>query len=356
MPSLRDIKRRIKSVKSTQQITKAMKMVSAAKLKRAQDDILAARPYAAKMVEITSSLASKTGPGSHPLLSGPAMPKAVDVDPDAEGEGPTTEPAIGRAFGRISGLKGLLRSYRLPGKDALREERSAKPKAAVVLITSDRGLCGSFNAVLLRTAERFLKGRTEDTGLYLIGKRGMEYFKRRPTEVLKSRPVGGARPNYSIASEIAHDLMGSFLRGEYSEVHVIYSEFKSALTQRPVVERLLPISDRAAQPGGPEASTEGAEERQAEAFVPPPVEFIFEPSKDALLGSLLPKFIEVQVFKTLLESSASEHGARMTAMDSASKNATEMIGALTLKYNRLRQAAITKELMEIIGGAEALKG
>lgn len=287
MPSLRDIKRRIKSVKNTQQITKAMKMVSAAKLKRAQDEIIAARPYAEKMLSLISSLAAKTPPESHPLLS--------------------------------------------PGAD--------NPKTTVIFITSDRGLCGSFNAVLMRTVERFLRESENGVNLYLIGKRGIEYFKRRDIEVVKSRPFGGARPNYGHAVEIAQDAINSFLRGEVNDVRIIYSEFKSALAQRPVVQKLLPIT--------PEKLPE-AEEFQ--------VEMLFEPSKDEVLSSLLPKYVEVQVFRALLESSASEHGARMTAMDSASKNASEMIGGLTLKYNRLRQAAITKELMEIIGGAEALKG
>lgn len=288
MPSLRDIKRRIKSVKNTQQITKAMKMVSAAKLKRAQDEIIAARPYAEKMLSLISSLAAKTPSESHPLLSA------------GTGE---------------------------------------SPKTTVIFITSDRGLCGSFNAVLMRTVERFLRESENAVNLYLIGKRGIEYFKRRDLEVVKSRPYGGARPNYGHAVEIAQEVINSFLRGEVNDVRIIYSEFKSALAQRPVVQRLLPIT--------PEKPPE------AEEFM---VEMLFEPSKEAVLSSLLPKYVEVQVFRALLESSASEQGARMTAMDSASKNAAEMIGGLTLKYNRLRQAAITKELMEIIGGAEALKG
>ncbi len=288
MPSLRDIKRRIKSVKNTQQITKAMKMVSAAKLKRAQDEIIAARPYAEKMLSLISSLAAKTPSESHPLLRA------------ASGE---------------------------------------NPKTAVIFITSDRGLCGSFNAVLLRTVERFLREAEYGVNLYLIGKRGIEHFKRRDIEVVKSRPYGSARPKYGHAVEIAHNVINSYLGGEVNEVRIIYSEFKSALAQRPVVQKLLPIT--------PEKLAE-AEEFQ--------VEMLFEPSKDEVLSSLLPKYVEVQVFRALLESSASEHGARMTAMDSASKNASSMIGGLTLKYNRLRQAAITKELMEIIGGAEALKG
>ncbi|MBI2413857.1 MAG: ATP synthase F1 subunit gamma [Deltaproteobacteria bacterium] len=293
MPSLKDIKRRIKSVKNTQQITKAMKMVSAAKLKRAQDEIVAARPYAEKLLGLISSLASKTSPESHPLLAS-----------------------------------------------------TGGPKTGVVLITSDRGLCGSFNTVLLRTIERFLAERNEsDISLYLIGKRSMEHFKRRQINIASSRAFGSGRPNYSQASEMARTLTDAFLRNELDEVHIIYSQFQSALTQTPVVQKLLPIST-------PKAEEGKIEEKKDEMQV----EFLFEPSGDEVLSTLLPKYVEVQAFRALLESSASEHGARMTSMDSASKNAAEMINGLTLKYNRIRQAVITKELMEIIGGAEALKG
>lgn len=289
MPSLKDIKRRIKSVKSTQQITKAMKMVSAAKLKKAQDEITAARPYAEKLVALITSLASKTAPESHPLL--------------APREG---------------------------------------TKAGLILITSDRGLCGSFNTVLLRNAERFVKERAEaDISLYLVGKRASEYFKKRQINTINASNFGSGRPGYATAAKIAQEMTSLYLNGELDEVHVIYSEFKSALAQRPVAQKLLPIST-------PKEEEAPKDEVQ--------IEFIFEPSPDEVLSTLLPKYIEVQVFRALLESSASEHGARMTAMDSASKNASEMISGLTLKYNRLRQAAITKELMEIIGGAEALKG
>ncbi len=293
MPSLKDIKRRIKSVKNTKQITKAMKMVSAAKLKRAQDEITAARPYATSIAALTLSLASSAPSDSHPLLSSTAE----------------------------------------------------TGKVAAVLLTSDRGLCGSFNAVILRTAERFLRERdASDANLYLLGRRGVEYFKRRSINILQSRPLGSKRPQYNDAVKIAGDVCELFLKGEVKEVYLIYTEFKSALTQRPVAQRILPIAT-------PPAADETQEAKENFGIEP-----IFEPSKEELLSSLLPRYIEIQVFRAMLESAASEHGARMTAMDSASKNATQMIGALTLKYNRLRQAAITKELMEIIGGAEALKG
>jgi len=288
MASLKDIKRRIKSVKNTRQITKAMKMVSAAKLKRAQDEITAARPYAEKMLELIGSLASKASSDSHPLL-----------------------------------------------------ENRGSAKIGLVLYTSDRGLCGGFNSQLLRTAERFIReNSSSEISLYLVGKRGAEYFKRRSFKILNARVIGGGRPGYGAAVEIANDVVGSYMNGELDEVHIIFSAFKSAMTQTPVTQKLLPV----AAPNNAEKKEEGGQG-----------EYLYEPSEGAVLASLLPKYVEVQAFRALLETSASEHGARMTSMDSASKNAGQMIGGLTLVYNRLRQAAITRELMEIIGGAEALK-
>ena len=288
MASLKDIKRRIKSVKNTRQITKAMKMVSAAKLKRAQDEITAARPYAEKMLELIGSLASKAAEDSHPLL-----------------------------------------------------ENRGSARIGLVLFTSDRGLCGSFNSQLLRTAERFIReNSSSEISLYLVGKRGAEYFKRRSFKILNARVIGGGRPGYGAAVEIANDVVGSYMNGELDEVHIIFRAFKSAMTQTPVTQKLLPV----AAPNNAEKKEEGGQG-----------EYLYEPSEGAVLASLLPKYVEVQAFRALLETSASEHGARMTSMDSASKNAGQMIGGLTLVYNRLRQAAITRELMEIIGGAEALK-
>ena len=288
MASLKDIKRRIKSVKNPRQITKAMKMVSAAKLKRAQDEITAARPYAEKMLELIGSLASKAAEDSHPLL-----------------------------------------------------ENRGSARIGLVLFTSDRGLCGSFNSQLLRTAERFIReNSSSEISLYLVGKRGAEYFKRRSFKILNARVIGGGRPGYGAAVEIANDVVGSYMNGELDEVHIIFSAFKSAMTQTPVTQKLLPV----AAPNNAEKKEEGGQG-----------EYLYEPSEGAVLASLLPKYVEVQAFRALLETSASEHGARMTSMDSASKNAGQMIGGLTLVYNRLRQAAITRELMEIIGGAEALK-
>ena len=286
MASLKDIKRRIKSVKNTRQITKAMKMVSAAKLKKAQDEIVAARPYAEKMLELIASLASKASSDSHPLL-----------------------------------------------------ENRGGNRVGLLIFTSDRGLCGSFNSQILRNAERFLNERgAVEASVYVVGKRGGEYFKRRGLKIINSKNMGSGRPQYGSAVEIANDIIGAYMRGELDEVQIIFSEFKSALTQRPVVQKLLPIT-------APEKDEKAAEEG----------DYLYEPAEGAVLAALLPKYVEVQAFRALLETSASEHGARMTSMDSATKNAGQMISGLTLVYNRLRQAAITKELMEIIGGAEALK-
>jgi F-type H+-transporting ATPase subunit gamma len=287
MASLRDIKRRIKSVKSTQQITKAMKMVSAAKLKRAQSNIVAARPYAEKMEEMISSISSKLpSDESHPLF-------------EAKEEG----------------------------------------KTEVVLITSDRGLCGGFNGTLIRLTEKFIRENADKEMIFnFLGKRGGEYFKKRDVVIAKNMPLGNKSPGYELASEIARDIIASYQRDEdnTNEVYVIYSQFQSALVQTPTVAKILPMEP-------PEGETDDQRE------------LLFEPGPAEVLDSLLPKYVEGQIFRALLESAASEHGARMTSMDSASKNASSMIDSLTLKYNRVRQAAITKELMEIISGSEAVK-
>jgi F-type H+-transporting ATPase subunit gamma len=286
MASLRDIKRRIKSVKNTQQITKAMKMVSAAKLRRAQEDIQAARPYADKMSDVIASLAGKVPPESHPLFS--SVPTG---------------------------------------------------KTELIVVTSDRGLCGSFNGALLRAADRFIaQNKDKKITMTLVGRRGMDYFKRRGATASSQSVLGNKRPTYNFAVKLAQGIIQAY-RAEngVEDVYLVYSEFKSALVQSPVVKKILPMTP-------PEAS--GREDQK---------ELLFEPSPEGVLDSLFPRYVEVQLFRALLESSASEHGARMTAMDSASSNAASMIESLTLKYNRARQAAITKELMEIIGGAEALK-
>jgi F-type H+-transporting ATPase subunit gamma len=290
MASLKDIKKRIGTVKNTQQITKAMKMVSAAKLRRAQDAVVAARPYADKMHDVLSSLALREETDSHPLLS----------------------------------------------------ERG-KGKALVVLITGDRGLCGGFNTNIAKAAERFIRDNKEGFESYellIVGRKGNDYLKRRAgMNIVKvhEQLVGTGQVTYPVGALIGQEVIDLFRSSEYDSVFLIYNAFQSAMTQVQTVTQLLPIVPKEVEPG---------------TYVS---EYIYEPNAREVLNQILPKHIEVQIFRALLESSASEHGARMTAMDSASKNASEMIGKLTLQYNRARQAAITKELMEIISGAESIK-
>jgi F-type H+-transporting ATPase subunit gamma len=289
MANLKSIKKRIVSVKNTRQITKAMKMVSAAKLRRAQENVVAARPYAKKLSEVLQRLAQSQEGEGHPLL----------------------------------------------------EKRTAD-KALVILVTSDRGLCGGFNANISKAAERFIKERKDDyteISLLTIGRKGYEFLKNRQT-IRKNYTGVLSSLNYQTAAMLAQEVIAGYLASDYDQVFLLYNAFRSVMSQDITLQQLLPISP-------PEAAGEAAEIAQ---------EYIYEPSKGELLGELLPKYIEVTMFKAMLESIASEHGARMTAMDSASKNATEMIGKLTLVYNRARQAAITTELMEIISGAESIKG
>ncbi|BDG03503.1 ATP synthase F1 subunit gamma [Anaeromyxobacter oryzae] len=291
MPSLRDIRNRIGSVKSTRQITKAMKMVSAAKLRRAQDAILKTRPYALLLEQALGRVAARAAAdeaATHPLL-------------------------------------------------APRVER----RAEVVVVTSDRGLAGGFNSNICRRVQRFLVengDRFEEIALATIGKKGREYFKARRIHARKDFPGVTANLRYEQAEGIAVEYQERFLSGEVDAVFLAYNEFKSAISQKPVVVQLLPIQTAA------EAETTGAS-----------IDFKYEPSREALLADLLPRHVGMQVWRALLESAASEHGARMSAMESATKNAEEMIAALTLQYNRARQAYVTKELMEIVSGAEALK-
>ncbi|MBI1919877.1 MAG: ATP synthase F1 subunit gamma [Geobacter sp.] len=289
MANLKSIKKRIVSVKNTRQITKAMKMVSAAKLRRAQENVVAARPYATKLGEVLQRLAQSQDSDGHPLL-----------------------------------------------------EKRVAEKALVILVTSDRGLCGGFNANISKAAERYIKERKGDyaeISVLTIGRKGYEFLKNRQT-IRKNYTGVLSSLNYQTAAMLAQEVIAGYLEGDYDEVFLLYNAFRSVMSQDITLQQLLPITP-------PEASA-------AEGETPP--EYIYEPSKNELLGELLPKYIEVTMFKAMLESVASEHGARMTAMDSASKNATEMIGKLTLVYNRARQAAITTELMEIISGAESIKG
>ena len=290
MPSLRDIRNRIGSVKSTRQITKAMKMVAAARLRRAQDAILKTRPYAMLLDQTLARVAARAAAeeaAAHPLL-------------------------------------------------ALRVQRQAE----VVVITSDRGLAGGFNSNIARRTQRFLTengDRFEGLQLATIGKKGREFFRARKLAVRKDFTGIHADLRYEKAEAIAEEYTARYLAGDVDAVFLAYNEFKSAISQKPVVVQLLPI--------------ETAPVAEASAGI----DFKYEPSREALLRELLPRQIATQVWRALLESAASEHGARMSAMESATKNAEEMIAALTLQYNRARQAYVTKELMEIVSGAEALK-
>ena len=290
MPSLRDIRTRITSVKSTRQITKAMKMVAAAKLRRAQDAVLKTRPYA--------------------ML-------------------------LDQALGRVAARAAAEESTALHPLLAARQPHLAE----VVVITSDRGLAGGFNSNIIRRTQRFLTENGdswERIELSTVGRKAKDFLRARKLAVRKDFVGVHQGLTYEKAEVIAREFTKRYLAGEVDAVFLCYNEFKSAIAQLPVVVQLLPLKPPAA---GAEAA----------------IDFKYEPSRDALLAELLPRHVAMQVWRALLESAASEHGARMSAMESATKNAEEMIAALTLQYNRARQAYVTKELMEIVGGAEALK-
>ncbi|HXG51907.1 MAG TPA: ATP synthase F1 subunit gamma [candidate division Zixibacteria bacterium] len=286
MATLKAIRKRIGSIRNTQQITKAMKMVSAAKLRRAQEAAVAARPYAEKMAELLRNVAARLPAEAHPLL---------------------------RA----------------------REEA----RIDLVLFTSDRGLCGGYNANLIRAAEAFARreGAGKEIRLVAVGRKGADYFRRRGAQFADRYLNVLATPAEALAAEIASKLIGRFISGETDAVYLLYARFRSALSQIPTLEKLLPMAvGGAAQPDQL-------------------TEYLYEPGLEALLASLLPRVTAIAIQRALLEATASEHGARMTAMDSATTNASKMMAALTLQMNRARQASITRELMEIVGTAEALK-
>ena len=286
MPSLKAIRKRISSVRNTQKITKAMKMLSAAKLRRAQAAALAARPYAQKLTEMLQAVSSTMTEESHSLLRSVESPSRVRL----------------------------------------------------VVITSDRGLCGAYNSALLRQATAFLKEHAGgEASLTVVGRKGVEYFRRRSVTLAANHVQIGA-PSVALAREIAVDVAREFAESRVDRVELLYSAFRSTLSQVPTLETLLPVTVKSESDGAP------------------PVEYLMEPDRDALLDRLLPQYVEVRIYRALLEAAASEHAARMTAMDSATANASKMIISLTLAMNRARQAAITTELMEIVSGAEALKG
>ena len=294
MANLLDIRRRIKSVKNTQQITKAMKMVSAAKLKRAQDRVVTARPFANKMMEVLAELANRTDEDfHHPLL-------------DLRGD----------------------------------------QRYLLVLITADKGLCGAFNTNLTKAAQSFIK---ENSGkvieILAIGRKGRDFFRNRKAVIAGEYIglTGKGRVEFSEALEVARSIIKTYTEDkEIDKVFLIYNEFKSVLQQRVVLEQLLPVSR--VKPEAEEPKTQQPQNL---------VDYIYEQPPAEIFSRLLPRLVETQIFRALLESVASEHGSRMTAMDSASKNASELIDSLTLNMNRVRQAAITNEIIEVVSGSAA---
>lgn len=288
MANLKEIRRRIKSVKNTRQITKAMKMIAASRLRKAQEAIEAKRPYAERLAQVIGALATRAEVDDHPLLQ--------------------------------------VR----PPKNVL-----------LVVLTSDRGMCGGFNVNIARTTVRYLDGNTEheQIELAIIGKKGQDFFRRRPQYNVREM-YQGVFENIGLAkaTEIGEDITAAYETAGLDAVYLVYNRFKSAISQSVEVEKILPV------------------EPDAEASDTDRMDFIYEPSKRGVLDEVLPLYVNVQIYRAILESIASEMGSRMTAMDNATRNASELIDRLTLKYNRARQAAITTELMEIIGGAEALKG
>jgi len=289
MASLRDIRKRIQSVKSTQKITKAMKMVSAAKLRRAQDAILTARAYAEKLYEVIASLSARVETKTHPLL----------------------------------------------------QDREEKKKLLLVVFTSDRGLCGAFNSNLLKQVEAYIRENTakypDGIELFVVGRKGVEYLKKRKYNVTESWIGIYQKEQYETARIIGEKVIEKFVNGECDEVVIVYNRFRSAISQVPTFLKLLPVD--------PIEIPENV----------PKTEYIYEPDKETLINELMPRNVYTQLHRGVLESIASELGARMTAMDNATNNARDMIDKLTLLFNKTRQASITKELMEIIGGAEAIK-
>jgi F-type H+-transporting ATPase subunit gamma len=288
MPSLKKIRTRIASVKSTQKITRAMKLVAAAKLRRAQQNIVNLRPYAKRLAQVIAEVAARAEVRAHPLLA-----------------------------------------------------RRQPHKVALLVLTSDRGLCGGFNANVSRRAERFFreqKGQFGEIRLSVVGRKGRDFLKRRHYEIHREYFGVLGAASLTTAQEIARTTVGDYVSRRLDAVYLIYNEFKNAASQRIAVEQLLPVEP------APLAAEAGR------------FDFKYEPDRKELLDRLLPQFVEIELYRAILESIASEFGARMTAMENATNNASEMIDRLTLEFNRARQATITKELMEIIGGAEALKG
>ncbi|MCI0424179.1 MAG: ATP synthase F1 subunit gamma [Acidobacteria bacterium] len=285
MPNVLDIRRRIRSVKNTQQITKAMKMVSAAKLRRAQERVVSARPYAQKILSVLNSLVTRSEGQTHPLL----------------------------------------------------EDRGGD-RVQLVVITADKGLCGAFNSNIIKAAQNFIgENQHQQLTLNCVGRKGRDFFRKDSVPIAHQLVNVFARLDYSHAKQISGQLMEEFASKELDAVYLVYNEFKSVIQQRIVVEQLLPIQRLAAS---------------SKANL---IDYIYEQPAGEIFNNLIPKHVEVQVYRALLESAAAEHGARMTAMDAATNNAFDLIDSLTLTMNRARQAGITKEIIEIVGGAAALE-
>ena len=299
MPSLIDLRRRIRAVKNTQQITKAMKMVAASKLRRAQERLMSARPYAVQMQRVLGSVASRVDQSIHPLLS------AREVGPES--------------------------------------------RTLVIIVTADKGLCGSFNTNIIKAGGSYVLDSTQRCTLGLVGRKGKEYFSRRGYDVMFEQVGIFQKLRYEDARAIAQTAMDAFLEGKVDRVMLVYNEFRSVMTQRLVVDQLLPIARGDVEGTGPEL-----------APVPPggdpraQIDYLYEPSAQEIFNQLLPRYVEVQVYRALLESNAAFYAAQMTAMDTATKNSAEMIADLTLYMNKVRQAAITREIIEVVSGAEAL--
>jgi F-type H+-transporting ATPase subunit gamma len=300
MPSLIDLRRRIRAVKNTQQITKAMKMVAASKLRRAQERIMNARPYAVQMQRVLSSVAARVDPSIHPLLTS-----------------------------------------REPRPDA---------KTLLIVVTGDKGLCGSFNTNVIKAAGALIVERPNQFTLGLVGRKGRDFFVRRGFEVMFEQINIFQKLRYEEAQAIGQAAVEAFLSAQVDRVMLVYNEFRSVMSQRLVVDQLLPIAraEVEGEAGGPGAPVIAGADPRAQ------IDYLYEPAPQEIFNQLLPRYIEVQVYRALLESNASFFAAQMTAMDTATKNSAEMIGSLTLYMNKVRQAAITREIIEVVSGAEAL--
>jgi F-type H+-transporting ATPase subunit gamma len=286
MANLKDIKRRIGSVKNTQQITKAMKLVAAAKLRRAQESVMASRPYSQKVAEVMESVAVRSREESHPLL-----------------------------------------------------RRTAPENILIIVMSGDKGLCGPFNTNVLKAVSAVISANEgKGVSLLIAGRKGVDFFRRREAKILKVILDYGKKLGYDLAGEIAEGATEEFLAGRVDRVYMVYNRFRNVVVQIPTTVSLLPVAVS-----------------KRDEHAPPPVDYEYEPSGAEILNEIIKRYIESQIYQALLESAASENGARMTAMDAATKNAKEMIDKLTLTYNRARQAAITTEIIEVVTGADAIK-